>query len=1374
VTLNNTIVAGNFNGPSPGTSADDISGTVHGAYNLIGVGGSGGLQDHAVDAAHGNQVGVANPGLAAPGDYGGSSGATVALLPGSPALNAGSNALAVDDTGSPLSTDQRGFLRIADGTVDIGAFEKQTASLPADAFLVTNTNDSGPGSLRQAILNANLPGVLDDGPPTITFASGLAGTIQLGSELLLSHRVTIQGPGADQLAVSGTSSSRVFDVRAGATISGLTIENGNAHGVDDLGGGIYATGLQSYSAGDTNLTVTGCVFSNNDSDEGGGIFSTVPLLVTSSTFRQNSAVYNAGGISAGTVTVSDSTFLDNAAGYGGGGIVAGRVTVSDSTFTGNAAGTNGGGLSAATLNVVGSTFVGNTAGAGGGGLFGGTGSLTVNNSTFFGNAAAKGGGIYLGFSLFADIVAIDTSTLAGNTAGEGGGIWEDPANDWADDFDPTVGNTIVAGNTATSDSPDVYGVIRSNGDNLIGDAGSSRGFWAVGDQVGTAANPKNPLLAPLGDYGGPTQTMALLPGSPALGNGNPALAVDGSGRPLLSDQRGFGFLRTVNDAGTPKMDIGAFQTQPSLSSQGYLQAVVNGSLPINAATGNRTATLVLDTQSQANAFLAVFATSNALTAPTAPDGTILHTDLAVSLAPGIQLTEAKLNVPAGFRVAINGGAWHGGSPALTLEAGDLVLSNATFENGTDAPTILVQGGILTLRNDVVQESTGYSDAAIAVTGGTLDLGTAASPGGNTLNVNGSGEWVHNSTANAIPTVGNTFTANGTPLAASTLSFTSVTASAATTTLNQPLTLTATVRPDGTGTPSGSVDFFDTTTNTDLGSAALSGGTASLTTAALPVGTHVIQARYGGDGTLLPSQDTVTVSVRYHFSGFLPPLGNGLQFGLNRTVPVKFQLSDNSDKAVTSLSAVTALQVAPVVNGVAGTPLAPASSDGKGLRSTGGQYSFNWSTKGLAAGTYQVQLRLADGTLYTRTVQLTANGNGKSGLVADGSAGSAAGATAGGLLGGDLTLYVDNSAGNLTADELAAIDAAVGVVDATVNPYGVNVTETTDPTAADVVVSLAGTTALGGAADGVLGCESDGQVTLVSGWSWYAGSDPTQIGAGQYDFETVFVHELGHALGLGHSTDATSVMYPTLAAGATDRALTAADLNVADTASGACGLHAALPAETVAPAAPAPASDVSPNGGASASPAPVATVAAAPTHALPADAAGSVPGPAAVGAGLPLSSGTLPGGLTGLVESPGMPASQGTGAAARTGSRDGPSHLGDPGLRWQWVLVGDGPTVGQPGGPWDLGPPAEAGRDVPPADVTLPGTDREASGSGGDGQAGDASSGRATADGAAWFFPADERGSQDGGLLVGWAGNGQEEAADPEELRAGLAAVFEEL
>src|SRR5207249_5473850 len=71
------------------------------------------------------------------------------------------------------------------------------------------------------------------------------------------------------------------------------------------------------------------------------------------------------------------------------------------------------------------------------------------------------------------------------------------------------------------------------------------------------------------------------------------------------------------------------------------------------------------------------------------------------------------------------------------------------------------------------------------------------------------------------------------------------------------------------------------------------------------------------------------------------------------------------------------------------------------------------------------------------------------------------------------------------------------------------------------------------------------ITLVKGWNWYTGSDPGAVGQDQYDFETVAMHELGHGIGLGHSADAVSVMYATLASGVGKRNFTANDLTLID-------------------------------------------------------------------------------------------------------------------------------------------------------------------------------------------------------------------------------------
>jgi len=437
----------------------------------------------------------------------------------------------------------------------IGAAGTQTAR--AASLVVTNTSDSGPGSLRQAIADA-LPG------DTIAFDPSLAGgTITLTSgQLEITRDLTISGPGTSQLAISGNNTDLVFLVRAGvtATIEGMTIRDGRS----TSGGGIIHDG--------TLLTVNDITFTGNFvaaidnramlivnqstfSDNSGGIMSVGPgVTVNDSTFINNSPASGIGGgilsfNNAGTLTVSNSTFTGNSADQGGAIYTTGITTINNSTFTGNSAGEGGGIQNIGTLTVNDSTFTGNSAVIGGGIRNFNDSTLTVRNSTFSSNFANNGGGILNDGAQ----LTVSNSTFSGNAASFGGGIQNFGAltvkhSTFSDNSgNPGLGggilnndtltleNTIVA-NSASGENCANYGSIVDTGGNLS---------WPDTTCPGINADPK--LLALAGN-GGPTGTMALDAGSAAID-----AAVDANC--LTTDQRG------MTRPQGPHCDIGAFELE---------------------------------------------------------------------------------------------------------------------------------------------------------------------------------------------------------------------------------------------------------------------------------------------------------------------------------------------------------------------------------------------------------------------------------------------------------------------------------------------------------------------------------------------------------------------------------------------------------------------------------------------------------------------------------------------------------------------------------------------------------------------------------------------------------------------------------------------
>jgi len=203
-------------------------------------------------------------------------------------------------------------------------------SAHATTIIVTNTNDSGAGSLRQALAIANNGDTID--------ATGIAGVISLTSgELLVETSVTINGPGADVLAVDGNMISRVFRTPVSGktiTISGFTIRNGHA---GNAGGGID-------NENNDTLVITNCIISGNTAGLGGGMFNGGPLTIGSTTVSGNSAangggIYNSGG---GMATITNSTVSGNSAGEGGGIFNIGVFAITNSTLSNNSASLAGG------------------------------------------------------------------------------------------------------------------------------------------------------------------------------------------------------------------------------------------------------------------------------------------------------------------------------------------------------------------------------------------------------------------------------------------------------------------------------------------------------------------------------------------------------------------------------------------------------------------------------------------------------------------------------------------------------------------------------------------------------------------------------------------------------------------------------------------------------------------------------------------------------------------------------------------------------------------------------------------------------------------------------------------------------------------------
>jgi uncharacterized delta-60 repeat protein len=342
-----------------------------------------------------------------------------------------------------------------------------------------------------------------------------------------------------------------------------------------------------------------------------------------------------------------------------------------------------------------------------------------------------------------------------------------PLNDTGNVAVDPAGDILIPGNVYQPSTIYDFALLR-----LQGDPVANADAYVVGQDTPLTVSATSGVLANDTDPNTPAGNLtASLVSGPS--HGSLTLSADGSFTysPTAGYTGSDSFTYQTSDGFDSSNVATVSLTVENLFSQGGLQDALNSRPPVNPATGNPTVVMQGNTQARADAFVSLFQAPGTpgFTPLQPPAGAMTPTDIAITLNSGVQFNEAALVIPQGIRVQINGGTWYGGSPALTFSAGDLTITNATFLNSTDAPTILVTGGKLTLRNDVVQESTGGNDAAIAVTGGTVDMGTASSPGGNTININGAGAFASNATSRPISAVGDTFTVNGAPLTPSSLS-----------------------------------------------------------------------------------------------------------------------------------------------------------------------------------------------------------------------------------------------------------------------------------------------------------------------------------------------------------------------------------------------------------------------------------------------------------------------------------------------------------------------------------------------------------------------------------------------------------------------------
>ena len=602
----------------------------------------------------------------------------------------------------------------------LGSFTFNLTNTPLPSLVVSSTQDNlnwldGKTTLREAITYADSISA----PSTITFSPDAFGTapqtiiLTDGQLTLGGPAITINGPGATLLTVSVGEVSRVFDVQGGsAATSGLTISGGRA----DQGGGVFSSGANLsladvtvtgnsattggglYIAGGTT-TLTSVTISHNsaaigtDAGSGGGIYEKGgTLTITSSTINDNSAEQGAGLASFGASnSLTGCTVTGNSANLGGGGVYIsyGSTTLKNVTVSSNHAGAGGGvyrNCPHGTVQLTGCTLSGNTAAAGGGLYDASYGSLSLSNCTVSGNSALNGGTMRIGNMS----VTITNCTISNNSADNCDGVLTLYAI--------SLVNTIVAGNGNTN----ISGSFTDGGGNLTSG---------------------NPLLAPLGNYGGPTLTMALLPGSPAIGGGIGTLAP-------LKDQRG--------ESRSGPVDIGDFQ------SQGFTLTPEADSSPQSTGIGNAFAKPLAVTVTAINPVEPVDGGVISFTAPVTGASATLSAALATIVQGDAGVPATALTTAGTYTVSASAGVDStAASFTLTNKAGASASVAVSSGSGQSAT---VTTGFAAPLVAVVTDSFGNPVPGVSVTFAAPASGASATLAGSPAITDANGRAVVTATA----------------------------------------------------------------------------------------------------------------------------------------------------------------------------------------------------------------------------------------------------------------------------------------------------------------------------------------------------------------------------------------------------------------------------------------------------------------------------------------------------------------------------------------------------------------------------------------------------------------------------------------------------